>query len=31
VLVTLAQWFLVGIAVRLKPGPRAETAGQALA
>ncbi len=31
VLVTLVQWFLVGIAVRLKPGPRAETAGQALA
>jgi hypothetical protein len=31
VLVTIAQWFLVSVAVRLKPGPRAQTAGQALA
>lgn len=31
VLVTLAQWFLVSTAVRLKPDPQAETAGQALA
>jgi hypothetical protein len=31
VLVTIAQWFLVSVAVRLKREPQAETAGQALA
>ena len=31
VLVTIAQWFLLGIAVRLKPGPQMQRAGPALA
>ncbi len=31
VLVTIAQWFMLGFAVRLKPDPRAETVGRALA
>jgi len=31
VLVTIAQWFLLGIAVRLKPDPQVKRAGQVLA